>query len=109
MKAVLISIRPKWCELIASGKKTIEVRKTRPKIETPVKCYIYCTVGKGNTGDILPNSRGQCSRKPRAAVQAVSRAFPCRGICDSIECGKYSRAEYYLRRQFTNYERMGRR
>ena len=30
MKSVLISIHPKWCELIASGKKTIEVRKTRP-------------------------------------------------------------------------------
>lgn len=43
MKAVLISIRPKWCELIASGKKTIEVRKTRPKLEPPFKCYIYCT------------------------------------------------------------------
>lgn len=26
MKSVLISIPPKWCELIASGKKTIEVR-----------------------------------------------------------------------------------
>lgn len=46
MKAVLISIRPKWCELIASGKKTIEVRKTRPKLETPFKCYIYCTKPK---------------------------------------------------------------
>lgn len=45
-KAVLISIQPKWCELIASGKKTIEVRKTAPKLETPVKCYIYCTKGK---------------------------------------------------------------
>ena len=43
MKAVLISIQPKWCELIASGKKTIEVRKTRPKIEAPFKVYIYCT------------------------------------------------------------------
>lgn len=42
-KAVLISINPKWCALIANGKKTIEVRKTRPKIETPFKCYIYCT------------------------------------------------------------------
>ena len=42
-KAVLISIRPEWCELIANGKKTIEVRKTIPKIETPFKCYIYCT------------------------------------------------------------------
>lgn len=42
-KSVIISIQPKWCELIASGKKTIEVRKTRPKIDTPFKCYIYCT------------------------------------------------------------------
>lgn len=43
---VLLPIKPKWCELIASGKKTIEVRKTRPKIETPFKCYIYCTKTK---------------------------------------------------------------
>jgi len=43
-KAVLISIRPKWCEKIASGDKTIEVRKTRPKMDTPFKCYIYCTL-----------------------------------------------------------------
>lgn len=42
-KGVLISIRPRWCEKIASGDKTIEVRKTRPKLDTPFKCYIYCT------------------------------------------------------------------
>ena len=42
-RAVLFSIKPKYCELIASGKKTVEVRKTRPKLETPFKCYIYCT------------------------------------------------------------------
>lgn len=46
MKSVLISIQPKFCELIASGEKTIEVRKTRPKIETPFKCYIYQTKAK---------------------------------------------------------------
>ena len=46
MKSVLISIKPKWCELIASGKKTVEVRKTKPKIETPFKVYIYCTQGE---------------------------------------------------------------
>ena len=45
-KAVLISIRPKWCEKIANGEKTIEVRKTKPKLETPFKCYIYCTLPK---------------------------------------------------------------
>lgn len=46
MKSVLISIKPEYCELIAAGKKTIEVRKTRPKISTPFKCYIYCTLPK---------------------------------------------------------------
>ena len=45
-KAVLISIRPKWVEKIANGEKTIEVRKTRPKLDTPFKCYIYCTRDK---------------------------------------------------------------
>ena len=45
-KAVLIGINPKWCELIASGKKTLDVRKTKPKLETPFKCYIYCTKPK---------------------------------------------------------------
>lgn len=48
MKSVLISIRPQWCEKIANGEKTIEVRKTRPKLETPFKCYIYCTKGRGD-------------------------------------------------------------
>ena len=44
MKSVLISINPKWCEKIASGEKTIEVRKSAPK-EVPFKCYIYMTQG----------------------------------------------------------------
>lgn len=39
----MLSIRPKWCELIANGTKTVEVRKSRPKLHTPFKCYIYCT------------------------------------------------------------------
>ena len=47
-KAVLLSIQPKWCGFIANGKKTIEVRKTKPKIETPFKVYIYCTNDRKN-------------------------------------------------------------
>lgn len=50
MKSVLISIQPKWCELIASGKKTVEVRKTQPKLEAPFKVYIYCTGGFAAAG-----------------------------------------------------------
>lgn len=42
-KAIMLSIRPKWCEKIISGEKTVEVRKNRPKLRPPFKCYIYCT------------------------------------------------------------------
>lgn len=45
MKSVLASFKPKYCELIASGKKTVEIRKTRPKIDVPFKCYMYRTKG----------------------------------------------------------------
>lgn len=62
MKAVLISIQPKWVEKITIGKKTIEVRKTRPKLETPFKCYIYCTIGNGAKGDFLVSSGIQCGK-----------------------------------------------
>lgn len=56
MKAVLLSIQPKWCELIASGKKTVEVRKNKPKLETPFKVYIYCTQAKKPIWDDISES-----------------------------------------------------
>lgn len=58
-KAVMLSIRPKWVEKIASGEKAIEVRKTKPKLETPFKAYIYCSQGndarrlRGSWGKII--------------------------------------------------------
>lgn len=66
-KAVLISIRPKWCELIASGKKTIEVRKNWPKdfrngiSPIPFKCYIYCTKFHHGYPDSMINLKGRTS------------------------------------------------
>ena len=71
-KAVLISIRPKWVEKIANGEKTIEVRKTRPKLQTPFKCYIYCTMdhpyisvscGKLDNLNYRTNTVGRCNGK----------------------------------------------
>lgn len=38
MKSIMLSIQPKYCEMIANGKKTVEVRKTRPKAEPPFRC-----------------------------------------------------------------------
>lgn len=42
-RAVLISIRPEWVDKIITGEKTVEIRKTRPNLGTPFKCYIFCT------------------------------------------------------------------
>ena len=49
MQAVMLSIRPEWCEKIASRHKTVEVRKRKPMLRTPFKCYIYETQGKTET------------------------------------------------------------
>ena len=52
-KAVLISLHPEWCEKIINGQKTIEVRKTRPKMNPPFKCYIYRSVQGGVIGEFV--------------------------------------------------------
>ena len=81
-RAVLVSIQPCWCELIVNGEKTIEVRKTRPKLKTPFKCYIYCTMdhpyisvscGKLDKFNYRTNTVGRCNGK-------VIGEFVCDGI-----------------------------
>lgn len=91
-KAVLISIQPKWCELIASGKKTIEVRKTKPKISTPFKCYIYCTKpkSKNDLGICLEDGKVglvyQCNydAAERYDMQILSGKVIGEFVCDTI-------------------------
>lgn len=81
MKSVLISIQPKWVSKICNkigdrdGKslyeKTVEVRKTKPKIDVPFKCYIYCTKGK----DLLTISNGKVN-KPNEIVIDLTNDRP---------------------------------
>lgn len=85
MKSVLISINPKWCEKIVSGKKTIEVRKSAPK-EVPFKAYIYCTKTKNKWSlfdyeGAYENSKGEVVY----AQQHIIGEF----ICDKVirTCG----------------------
>lgn len=77
--AVLLSINPKWCELISSGKKTVEVRKTKPQLDTPFKCYIYCT----KNGSYTYRTRLDENRLQHAEVWngKVIGEF----VCDKIE------------------------
>lgn len=56
MKALLISIKPKWVSKILNGEKTIEVRKTMPKCDLPIDVYIYCTT----TGKVLYEQFEKC-------------------------------------------------
>lgn len=72
-KAVLLSIRPEWVEKILSGEKTLEVRKTEPSLDTPFKCYIYCT------------SSGGCLTDETGAV-SLNRKVVAEFTCDHVEC-----------------------
>lgn len=78
MKSVLISINPKWCGLISSGRKTVEVRKTKPVLKPPFKCYIYCTRNKLGVNDLLETHR--TDGKIRRANSKIIGEF----ICDWI-------------------------
>ena len=49
-KSVLLSVRPKWAELILKGEKTLELRRTFPDfVHLPFRVYLYETAGKTDT------------------------------------------------------------
>jgi len=76
--AVMISIRPEWCQKISLGQKTIEIRKSKPRLKPPFKCYIYCTSNRNGTLDLL-ETHGTDGRI-RKANQKVIGEFVCREI-----------------------------
>ena len=89
-KSILISIQPKWCELVADGKKTVEVRKTKPKLKPPFKCYIYCC--KAPKGWIRLDKNVQLDTKIIGEfvcdiIEPI--AYTIDGYADIIDC-KYS-------------------
>lgn len=91
MKAVLLSIQPQWCEKIASGEKTVEVRKTAPKLKTPFKCYMYQTK-KRWVYKLLPWLKDRQAK--------VIGEF----ICDKV--GKYTFSNYAAEYRITDVELM---
>lgn len=80
MKAVLLSVKPKYCELIANGKKTVEVRKSKPKIDLPFKCYIYCTKVKRIDDYLWTGNINNVGVFAKASNGKVIGEF----VCDSI-------------------------
>lgn len=43
MRSIIAAIQPFWCGEIASLRKNAEIRKTKPNLTEPFRCYIYCT------------------------------------------------------------------
>lgn len=89
MKSVMLSIRPKWCELIATGEKTVEVRKTKPNIDTPFKVYIYETMTAYNSV-----SRQNDGLRPHLVPGKVIGEFVCDYICGHL--GKFGEETFKL-------------
>lgn len=91
MKSVLISIQPKWVEKIASGEKTIEVRKSRPKLETPFKCCIYETITRVKESVKEYDSNFKLLRHKRTTKQWGGKVIG-EFVCDKIDeylCKEY--------------------
>ena len=96
MKSVLISIQPKWVEKIASRKKTVEVRKTKPKLEPPFKCYIYCTnkrpylvwgdVFRGNWETEFTHLSGYNRKAAEEIWDLFNGKVMGEFVCNRIEC-----------------------
>lgn len=86
MKSVLISTQPKRCHGIADGKKPIEVRKTRPKIETPFKCYIYCTMGKVI---LLEGHRTKAAKETFWMGKSINGISPGRYVGNGMVIGEF--------------------
>ena len=88
MKSILLSIKPKYVELIARGEKTIEARKTAPK-EVPFKCYIYESRNGGHRCKHC-NEKDSCYSYAPKNVGCYNGRGKVIGefICDRIICSQ---------------------
>lgn len=117
MKAILMSIRPKWVAKILNGEKTIEIRKRFPK-DFKGWVYIYCTyngnwvVGRGNliNGSVIARfwcdkvekyyNRGQFINEPKCYLDDI-----CENAClTRDELDKYCEGQDFYAIHISNLE-----
>jgi hypothetical protein len=102
-KSVLLSIKPKWCEKISSGRKTIEVRKNKPTMEVPFKVLIYCT--KAGKSLVCDDEDGKLYYNPKCSNMndiILNGKVIGEFICDRIEDYRFDWATFtaYGTKQF---------
>lgn len=76
MKAVMLSLRHQWRKKIFDGEKTIEVRKSRPSLDMPVKVYVYETKAQ-----FVKSVRGACTTYGYGRGKVIG-SF----VCNSATC-----------------------
>lgn len=106
MKAILISIKPKYVAKILNGEKTIEIRKTMPKCEFPIDVYIYCTKEEELFYNIL--AQKWFTTKNRKNVKRLSNGvikakFTLNKV-EHIESRRYSVYNYPYTETLDDYE-----
>lgn len=97
-KAVLMSIKKEWCDLIFSGKKTVEVRKRAPlTIDDPYTVYVYETKGnerRGGAGAVIGQFTCKYTDKKILPYPAYQKELP-RSLLDAA-CLTYSDLHRYV-------------
>lgn len=96
MKAILISIKPKWVAKILNGEKTVEIRRKFPK-DYFGWVYIYCTKEKWKTKPLLsrdivikPNADPLNKHNVRLLNGKVVARFWCDKVDDYVNGRKWS-------------------
>ena len=111
MKAIMISIKPKYVAKILNGEKTIEIRKTMPKCDLPIDVYIYCTKDKpylANAAELFTGkyaciSNDEVSYKEHNLNGKVVAKFTLKRIktSDMTNCLQGSCLSYYEVSEYT--------
>ena len=89
MKAIIVSINPKWVAKILNGEKTIEIRKRFPK-DYVGWVYIYCTKTKPRAiltdkGVIVANTLTVGGNSQYKSGYSLSGEVVARFWCDKVE------------------------
>ena len=80
-RMIVLSLRPRFAEAILAGDKTVELRRTEPKIETPILALLYAAspvrslIGTCIITSVWSANLGDIWRKHRQEVGLPYREF----------------------------------
>ena len=80
-RMVVLSLKPRFAEAILAGDKTVELRRTEPKIETPILALLYAAspvrslIGTCIITSVWSANLGDIWRKHRQEVGLPYREF----------------------------------